>query len=98
MSDAVRKVMKGCGITSRQVDWFIPHQANIRIMEAVAKQVKIPIEKVIITVHKYGNTSVATIPTALDEAFRSGQIQKGDLILTASFGAGFTWGAALFRM
>jgi len=98
MSDAVRKVMEGCGITSRQVDWFIPHQANLRIMEAVAKQVEIPIEKVIITVHKYGNTSVATIPTALDEAFRSGQIQKGDLILTASFGAGFTWGAALFRM
>ena len=98
MSDAVRKVMEGCGITSPQVDWFIPHQANMRIMEAVAKQVKIPMEKVIITVHKYGNTSAATIPTALDEAFRSGQIQKGDLILTASFGAGFTWGAALFRM
>ena len=98
MTDAIKKVMKTSGITSREVNWFIPHQANMRIMKAVAKQVEIPIEKVIVTVHKYGNTSVATIPTALDEGVRSGQIQKGDLILTASFGAGFTWGAALFRM
>ncbi len=97
MTDAVKKVMETGGITSRQVDWFIPHQANLRIMEAVAKRVAIPMKKVIVTVHKYGNTSVATIPTALDEGVRSGQIQKGDLILTASFGAGFTWGAALFR-
>jgi len=97
MRDAARKAMKSGGITAHQIDWFIPHQANIRIMEAVAKQLDIPMDKVIVTVHKYGNTSVGTIPTALDEAVRSGQIQKGDLVLASSFGAGFTWGAALFR-
>jgi 3-oxoacyl-[acyl-carrier-protein] synthase-3 len=97
MIDAVRKVLGTTGFTTREVDWFIPHQANIRIMKAVAKQLHIPMNKVIVTVHKYGNTSVASIPTALDEAVRSGQIRKGDLILASSFGAGLTWGAALFR-
>jgi 3-oxoacyl-[acyl-carrier-protein] synthase-3 len=98
MTEAAQKALEGAGLTKHQVDWFIPHQANIRIMEAVAKQLDIPMEKIIITVHKYGNTSAATIPTALDEAVRSGQIQRGDKVLTASFGAGFTWGAALFRL
>ena len=98
MIDAARKALNVNGLSRKKIDWFIPHQANIRIMEAVAKQLKIPMDKVIITVHKYGNTSAATIPTALDEAFRSGQIRKGDLILATSFGAGFTWGAAVFTM
>jgi 3-oxoacyl-[acyl-carrier-protein] synthase-3 len=89
--------MKARGITADQIDWFIPHQANIRIMGTVAERLSIPKEKVIITVHKYGNTSAASIPTALDEAVRDGRIQRGDLILVSSFGAGFTWGAALFR-
>ncbi|MBA4395743.1 MAG: 3-oxoacyl-ACP synthase, partial [Desulfobacca sp.] len=80
-----------------EIDWFIPHQANIRIMSAVAKQLEIPMEKVIITVHKYGNTSAATIPTALDEAVREGRIKRGDLVLSTSFGAGFTWGAFLIK-
>ena len=97
MVDAARKTMNSNGVSKKKIDWFIPHQANIRIMEVVAKQLEIPMEKVIVTVHKYGNTSAATIPTALDEAVRSGQIQRGDLVLVASFGAGFTWGAALFR-
>jgi 3-oxoacyl-[acyl-carrier-protein] synthase-3 len=97
MVDAARKIMESKKITSEQIDWFIPHQANIRIMEEVAKRLEIPMDKVIITVHKYGNTSAASIPTALDEAIRSGKVQRGDLILTNSFGAGFTWGAALFR-
>lgn len=97
MADAARKIMKSKKITSEEIDWFIPHQANIRIMEEVAKRLEIPMEKVIVTVHKYGNTSAASIPTALDEAIRSGKVQRGDLILTNSFGAGFTWGAALFR-
>jgi 3-oxoacyl-[acyl-carrier-protein] synthase-3 len=97
MTEAAQKALEGTGLTKDQVDWFIPHQANIRIMEAVAKQMEIPSEKVIQTVHKYGNTSAATIPTALDEVVRSGQIKRGDLVLAASFGAGFTWGALLFR-
>ena len=97
MVDSAVKTMRSTGITSDEIDWFIPHQANMRIMDTVAERLKIPKEKVIITVHKYGNTSAASIPTALDEAVRSGKIQRGDLILTSSFGAGFTWGAALFR-
>jgi 3-oxoacyl-[acyl-carrier-protein] synthase III len=97
MTDSVRKTLEVSGLSTREVDWFIPHQANIRIMSAVAKQLEIPMEKVIITVHKYGNTSAATIPTALDEAVREGRIKRGDLVLSTSFGAGFTWGAFLVR-
>ena len=97
MVDSARKTLESKNISCDEIDWFIPHQANIRIMEEVAKRLEIPMDKVIITVHKYGNTSAASIPTALDEAVRSGKIQRGDLILTNSFGAGFTWGAALFR-
>jgi 3-oxoacyl-[acyl-carrier-protein] synthase-3 len=95
--DSACKIMAQQGITSDEIDWFIPHQANIRIMEVVAERLGIPSEKVIVTVHKYGNTSAASIPIAFDEAVRSGQIRKGDLVLINSFGAGLTWGAALFR-
>jgi 3-oxoacyl-[acyl-carrier-protein] synthase-3 len=97
MVEASKAALEERGISGRQIDWFIPHQANIRIIEAVAKLMEFPMEKVILTVHKYGNTSTATIPTALDEAVRSERIKRGDLVLTASFGAGFTWGASLFR-
>ena len=97
MVEASKAALEESGISGRQIDWFIPHQANIRIIEAVAKLMEFPMEKVILTVHKYGNTSTATIPTALDEAVRSERIKRGDLVLTASFGAGFTWGASLFR-
>lgn len=97
MTESALQVMASREVTSRDIDWFIPHQANIRIMEMVADRLEIPLEKVIITVHKYGNTSTASIPVAFDEAVRSGRIRKGDLILVNSFGAGLTWGAALFR-
>ena len=97
MVDASLAALEEGGIFGRQIDWFIPHQANIRIIEAVAKLMEVPMEKVILTVHKYGNTSAATIPTALDEAVRSERIKRGDLVLITSFGAGFTWGASLFR-
>jgi 3-oxoacyl-[acyl-carrier-protein] synthase-3 len=97
MVEVAKEAMKQNGVSSQDIDWFIPHQANSRIMEMVAKRLNIPFEKVIVTVHKYGNTSAASIPTALDEAARSGKIQRGDLVLVDSFGAGFTWGAALFR-
>ena len=97
MVEAAQHAMKSEGITSEEIDWFIPHQANIRIMDTVAERLRIPKEKVIITVHKYGNTSAASIPTALDEGVRGGKIQRGDLVLATSFGAGLTWGGALFR-
>jgi 3-oxoacyl-[acyl-carrier-protein] synthase-3 len=98
MVDAAMEAIEHNGLTNHDIDWFIPHQANMRIMEVVAKRLGFPLEKVIITVHKYGNTSAASIPTALDEAVRSGKIQRGDLILVNSFGAGFTWGAALIKL
>lgn len=97
LGEVAEEALSANGIGSEQVDWFIPHQANLRIMEAVAKRLGIPLEKVVVTVHKYGNTSAATIPTALDEAVRDGRVKRGDLVLVASFGAGFTWGSALFR-
>lgn len=97
LSEAALEALEHNGLTSGQVDCFIPHQANLRIMEAVAKRLDIPLDKVMKTVHKYGNTSAATIPVALDEAVREGRVKRGDLVLCNSFGAGFTWGSALFR-
>ena len=97
MVEASQEALEHNRITPDRVDWLIPHQANMRIMEAVAKRLHIPREKVISTVHKYGNTSAATIPTTFDEAVREGRIKRGDLVLVCSFGAGFTWGSALIR-
>ncbi len=97
MTESAEQALASNGLTSADVDWFIPHQANMRIMEAVAKKLDIPMEKVVITVHKYGNNSAATIPIALDEAVREGRVKRGDLVLCCSFGAGFVWGSALLR-
>ena len=97
MVEASQEALEHNRITPDRVDWLIPHQANMRIMEAVAKRLHIPREKVISTVYKYGNTSAATIPTTFDEAVREGRIKRGDLVLVCSFGAGFTWGSALIR-
>ncbi|MBZ0228941.1 MAG: 3-oxoacyl-ACP synthase, partial [Bauldia sp.] len=83
--------------TADDVDWFVPHQANIRIIDATAKKLGIPIEKVIRTVDRHGNTSAASIPLALAEASHDGRIRKGDLLLLESMGGGFTWGAVLLR-
>jgi 3-oxoacyl-[acyl-carrier-protein] synthase-3 len=85
------------GITIDKVDWFIPHQANLRILEAVAHRLKLPPERVLINVDRYGNTSAATIPTVLDEAVRDGRIKEGQLLLLDAFGAGFTYGAMLIQ-
>lgn len=85
------------GFTIDDLDWFIPHQANYRIIEAVAKRLNCPMEKVVVNVDRFGNTSAATIPTALDEAVRDGRIQPGQLILLDCFGAGLTYGAVLMR-
>jgi 3-oxoacyl-[acyl-carrier-protein] synthase-3 len=84
-------------LSIEQVDWFVPHQANKRILEAVAQRLGLPAEKVLINVDRYGNTSAATIPTILDEAVRDGRIQKGQLLLLDAFGAGLTYGAMVIR-
>ena len=84
-------------LTCEDITLMVPHQANIRILQAVAERLKIPIEKVFTNLHKYGNTSSASIPIALDEAYREGHIKKGDRILIVGFGAGLTWGASIIE-
>ena len=91
------RALESNGYCIDDVDWFIPHQANYRIIEAVAKRLNCPMERVVVNVDRYGNTSAATIPTALDQAVRDGRIEKGQLILLDSFGAGLTYGAILMR-
>ena len=97
LAEFATRSLESNGFTIDDIDWFIPHQANFRIIEAVAKRLNCPIEKVVVNVDRYGNTSAATIPTALDEAVRDGRIKKGQLILLDSFGAGLTYGAILMR-
>ena len=91
------KALAGCGMQIKDVDWFVPHQANFRILEAVAQRLGLPLDKVLINVDRYGNTSAATIPTILDEAVRDGRIKKGQTLLLDAFGAGFTFGAMVIR-
>ncbi|MBT8139092.1 MAG: ketoacyl-ACP synthase III [Gammaproteobacteria bacterium] len=87
----------GNGIEKQDVDWLVPHQANLRIIKAAAKKLSMPMERVVVTVDKHANTSSASIPLALDTAVRDGRIKAGDLLLFEAFGAGFTWGSALLR-
>ena len=94
---AIQEVLEAADMTIDQVDWLLLHQANIRIMEVVASRLGIPMDKVITNLARYGNTSAASIPLALNEAVRSGQVKKGDVIACAGFGAGLSWGAALIK-
>ncbi len=97
LEEFARKALAANDVTIDDVDWFIPHQANRRIIEAVAKRLDFPEEKVMINVDLYGNTSAATVPTMLDQGVRSGRIQKGQLLLLDAFGAGLTYGSILMR-
>ena len=97
MGDAAVKILKDSDTNSSELKWLITHQANTRIIRATAKRIKIPIEKVYINIHKYGNTSAASIPIALAEAVEEGALVKNDLCLLVSFGGGFTYGAVLFK-
>ena len=93
----VDEVVEATGLKKGEIDWLIPHQANIRIIQATAKRLQLPMERVILTVQEHGNTSAASVPMALDTAIRDGRIQRGDLLLLEAFGGGFTWGASLIR-
>ncbi len=95
LEDTARAVLTKAGKTQEDIDWLIPHQANIRIMQNTAKKLKLAPEKMIVTVDQHGNTSAASIPLALDVAVRDGKIQKGDTLLLEGVGGGFTWGAVL---
>ncbi len=98
MSALAIKTLEENGLTADEVDWMVPHQANIRIIEAVASKAGIPMERVVVTVQDHGNTSAASVPLALDTAVRDGRIKPGDTILLEAFGGGFTWGSALVTM
>lgn len=98
LSEAAEAVMNDAGVTIDSVDWLLPHQANIRIIEGVGHKLGIAPEKVIVTVDHHGNTSAASIPLALSESVASGKIKKGDLVAISAMGAGFTWGGVLVRI
>jgi 3-oxoacyl-[acyl-carrier-protein] synthase-3 len=98
LSEVAEEVIAAAGKTSADVDWLVPHQANIRIMQATAKKLHLPPEKCVVTVDRHGNTSAASIPLALDEAVRSGKVGSGDTVLLEGVGGGFTWGAALVTL
>jgi len=93
----VDKVLAENDLEQGQIDWFVPHQANLRIIKATAKRLGLPMERVVLTVQEHGNTSAASIPMALDTAVRDGRIKRGDLLLLEAFGGGFTWGSCLLR-
>jgi 3-oxoacyl-[acyl-carrier-protein] synthase-3 len=97
MVDSVIKALDKVELAREDIDLLIPHQANLRILEAVAKKLHLPIKKIMINLEKYGNTSAASIPIALDEAISQGKIKKGDIVVLTAFGAGLTWGAIVIR-
>lgn len=96
--EVAHSVLSKAGLTDADVDWLIPHQANLRIMQSTAKRLKLPLEKLIVTVDQHGNTSAASIPLALDESVRAGRIKRGDTVLLEAVGGGFTWGAVLLDL
>ncbi|MGA8391181.1 MAG: beta-ketoacyl-ACP synthase III [Burkholderiaceae bacterium] len=98
LEDAARAVLAKAGKTEADIDWLVPHQANIRIMRSTAKKLALPMSKVVVTVDQHGNTSAASIPLALDSAVRSGQIKKGETVMLEGVGGGFTWGAVLLNL
>lgn len=97
LGSMVDEVLQKNGLDKGEIDWLIPHQANIRIIQAMAKRLRMPMERVVLTIREHGNTSAASVPMALDTAIRDGRIKRGDLLLLEAFGGGFTWGASLVR-
>ncbi len=97
LSEVALETLDMAGLEKSQLDWLVPHQANIRIIESTAKHLRLPMDKVIVTVDQHGNTSAASIPLALDEGIRSGRIQRGQTLMLEGIGGGFTWGAALIK-
>ena len=98
LDKAARATLAKANLTEADIDWLVPHQANIRIMQSTAKKLKLSMDKVVVTVDQHGNTSAASIPLALDHAVRSGQVKKGETLLLEGVGGGFTWGAVLLKL
>jgi 3-oxoacyl-[acyl-carrier-protein] synthase-3 len=98
LEKVANEALAQAGLNAEDIDWLIPHQANLRIMHSTAKKMRLPLEKLVVTVDQHGNTSAASIPLALDQAVRDGRIQPGHKILLEGVGGGFTWGAAIVQM
>jgi 3-oxoacyl-[acyl-carrier-protein] synthase-3 len=98
MNLSTRAALEKTGLTWKDIDWFIPHQANLRINEAVVQYAEIPPEKALNTIQIYGNTTAASVPLTIDHYRKAGKVKRGDLVLSSVFGAGFTWGTAIFRV
>ena len=98
LADVLKTVLERAGLSAADVDWVVPHQANARILDATAKKLGLPPEKVIVTVDRHANTSAASVPLALDVAVRDGRIKRGDLLVLEAMGGGFTWGACVLRV
>ncbi|WP_067738900.1 beta-ketoacyl-ACP synthase III [Novosphingobium naphthalenivorans] len=98
LAEVLKEVLEETGLTTADIDWLVPHQANARILDATAKKLDMPADKVIMTVGQHANTSAASVPLALDQAVRDGRIVEGDLVMLEAMGGGFTWGASLIRM
>jgi 3-oxoacyl-[acyl-carrier-protein] synthase-3 len=98
LESAARTVLEKAGRVQADIDWLSPHQANIRIMQSTARKLKLPMDKVVVTVQDHGNTSAASIPLALDHGVRAGQVRPGQLLMLEGVGGGFTWGAVLLRL
>ena len=98
LEKSARATLEKAGLVASNIDWMVPHQANIRIMQSTARKLHLPMEKVVVTVDQHGNTSAASIPLALDHAVRAGQVQAGQTVLLEGVGGGFTWGSVLLKM
>ena len=98
LAQVLGDVLEATGHEAAELDWVVPHQANLRILEATAKKLGLPIEKVVVTVDRHANTSAASVPLAFDVAWRDGRIKRGDLVMLEAMGGGFTWGASLLRV
>ncbi len=98
LANVLNEVLEDADISADEIDWVVPHQANARILDATARKLGIPAEKVVVTVDKHANTSAASVPLALDVARRDGRIKSGDLVMLEAMGGGFTWGATLLRV
>ena len=97
LGNVASQALESAGVSRDELDWLIPHQANIRIIRATAKRLGLPMDKVILTVQDHGNTSAASVPMALDVSVRDGRVKRGQMVLMEAFGGGFTWGSVLMR-
>jgi 3-oxoacyl-[acyl-carrier-protein] synthase-3 len=96
-ADLMKRAMETVGVTADDVSLVVPHQVNSRILDAAAKKIRFPMEKIKMNLDRYGNTSAASIPLAFDEAVQKGEVKRGDLVIYVAFGAGLTWGSCVFR-